>query len=578
MKSKLYYIIVATSLILFSCTDFLTPPERAGYFERDYILEQPDYAYGILLNAYSALPNDLYTYDIATDNATTNSLSDAIYKMGTGSWTSSNYPMGSWSTCYKQLKYIHLFQSVYKDVKWEWRFTERNPLFIKRMTGEIFGLRAFYHLWLLQTYAGIGTNGELLGIPLVLKELTENDDLRLARNTFDECVAQIVNDCDSAAKYLPLKYVDVPTDPTRTAVFGEKFDGLLDKRFVMMLKSRATLLAASPAFSIDKNQALLGEKAAVAAADLIKELGGEAGFSTTLVDFYAPANFADKEILFRYRVVTNNTVETNNYPPSLFGKGFINPSQNLVDAMPNKKGYPAANDAERVDYVNKDLRFQKFIVYDLSKVRTATIQTSTDATTNDGLGKAVTSTRTGYYMRKYLNEVVNLSPSVTGEHFITLSRATEVFLNYAEAVNQVWGPNDDHLIPGLSPKKVLQLIRKKAGIDSNPTTATIYDDAFLDLQASAGKEAFHTFLKNERRIELCFENNFRFWDLRRWKDNITEPLYGVSISTVGGKKQYSFIKVDDRPYETYMYYPPIPYGETAKYQIIPNKGWQAYQW
>lgn len=578
MKNKFFYNLVALSLILCSCTDFLTPPERAGFFERDYILDQPDYAYGLLLNAYSSMPGDLYAYDVATDNATTNNLSDGIYGMANGLWTSMYYPMGSWNTCYKQLKYIHLFKNVYKDVKWEWRFTERNPLFINRMTGEIFGLRAFYHLWLLQTYAGIGTNGQLLGIPLVLKELTEKDDLRLPRNTFDECVAQIVNDCDSAAKYLPVKYTDLATDPARTAVFGEKFDGLMDKRIVMMLKSRVTLLAASPAFSIGKLQQTLWENAAKSAADLIKELGGEAGFSSTRVDYYAAANYADKEIFWRYRVATNNGLELSNYPPSLFGKGLINPSQNLVDAMPNKKGYPAANDVERVDYANKDLRFQKFIVSDLSKVRSSvTIQTSIDATTNDGMGKAVTSTRTGYYLRKFLNETVNLSPSVTGEHFVTLSRATEVFLNYAEAVNQAWGPNDDHLIPGLSPKRVLQLIRQRAGIDSNPAVAG-YDDAYLDAQASAGKEAFSMLLKNERRVELCFENNFRFWDLRRWKDNITEPVNGVFISTVGGKKQYEIKKIEDRKYESYMYYPPIPYSETAKYNIIPNEFWKAYQW
>ena len=31
----------------------------------------------------------------------------------------------------------------------------------------------------------------------------EMRDLRFERNTYDECVAQILRDCDSAYKYLP---------------------------------------------------------------------------------------------------------------------------------------------------------------------------------------------------------------------------------------------------------------------------------------------------------------------------------------------------------------------------------------
>ena len=82
-------------------------------------------------------------------------------------------------------------------------------------------------------------------------------------------------------------------------------------------------------------------------------------------------------------------------------------------------------------------------------------------------------------------------------------------------------------------------------------------------------------IHNERRLELCFEN-FRFWDLRRWKKEINESAKGVEISQDADKKLiYTPInKVEVRNYKDYMYYGPIPYQETLKWSnLIQNKGW-----
>ncbi|MGV8094982.1 MAG: RagB/SusD family nutrient uptake outer membrane protein [Mangrovibacterium sp.] len=42
------------------------------------------------------------------------------------------------------------------------------------------------------------------------------------------------------------------------------------------------------------------------------------------------------------------------------------------------------------------------------------------------------------------------------------------------------------------------------------------------------KAAMRQLIRNERRLELCFEGT-RFWDLRRWQLNLTENAKGVAI-------------------------------------------------
>src|SRR5690606_2173582 len=121
--------------------------------------------------------------------------------------------------------------------------------------------------------------------------------------------------------------------------------------------------------------------------------------------------------------------------------------------------------------------------------------------------------------KKLLLDNVNLpKPAASQNHFITYFRFTEVFLNYAEAANEAYGPNNDPNGYGFTARNILRAIRKRAGIEQ--------PDPYL--AGLSGKAAFRKLIRNERRLELCFEGQ-RFNDLRRWKDltAFKAPVTGV---------------------------------------------------
>jgi starch-binding outer membrane protein, SusD/RagB family len=76
-------------------------------------------------------------------------------------------------------------------------------------------------------------------------------------------------------------------------------------------------------------------------------------------------------------------------------------------------------------------------------------------------------------------------------------------------------------------------------------------------------------IRNERRLELCFEGS-RFWDLRRWKADLTEVAKGMQITG----SNYVVVPVENRVYKDYMCYGPIPNLEVLKFNnLVQNKGW-----
>ncbi len=573
--------LLLVSISFFSCENFLEP-KRENTVDLDQIIELRDFAEGVLLRAYIGLPDDYNFYmDVATDDAVTNDKASSYMRMATGEWKSTYDPTSVWSSAYQQIYYVNKFLEIYESVVWaydtrnsQYANEYKSELFKKRLKGEAYALRAFYKYLLLQYHGGKAGNGQLLGFPIIDKSLTLDDNLFLPRDTYADCVNSIFNDLDIAIANLPAEYIDKPTggsNPEENVYYnlttGASFKNRFSGNAARALKARVALLAASPAFS--EGSGVTWEQAAIIAGDLLKDLGDLYTKSATVYNhtFYKEIN--NKEFIWNRAVVQKRTWEQNNFPPSLFGSGMTNPTQNLVDAFPMKNGYPVTHASSNYDpenpYINRDKRFNEYIVYNNSLLKNTRIYTYIDAP-SDGINVLNTSTRTGYYLKKFMAEGVNLNPAspVNTPHTYTLFRMTEVLLNYAEAANEAWGPDADPNGLGFTARSKITELRLRAGIDPD-----LYIDEITD-QAN-----FRNLIRNERRVSLCFEG-FRFWDIRRWNDISTmqEKVNGVFINMDEGNTIYNNHVVEERKYEPYMIYGPIPYTETRKYSdLLQNRGW-----
>jgi hypothetical protein len=256
----------------------------------------------------------------------------------------------------------------------------------------------------------------------------------------------------------------------------------------------------------------------------------------------------------------------------LYGRGRINPTQNLVDAFPMANGYPITHASSGYTannpYANRDPRLASYILFNGGTAghQNTVITTAADSPANntDALGRTETSTRTGYYMKKLLRQEVNANPAgaTNQQHYKSFIRFTEIFLGYAEAANEAWGPTGTGSTASYSAYDVIKAIRYRAGIGREN------GDAYLE-SIKGDKDAMRQLIRNERRLELCFEGH-RFWDLRRWQESITEPARGMRITAAG----YQEINVENRAYQDYMYFGPIPYQETLKFSNLQqNRGW-----
>lgn len=601
-------LLLFSTALLSSCEDIFTPADE-NTRQEDAMYEESEYAHGLLMYGYDRLPYLTTTVtDIATDDAVTNLTNSNYLNMATGSWASDNNPVSVWDNCKDGIQYVNKFFTIVDKVKWAPSAASKQQMFIDRLKGEAFGLRAVFYYYLLQAHGGYADDGILYGVPLLTTPEDGSSQFNNPRATFADCVKQIYTDCDSAMFYLPIDYEDISSEDAIPAkyralganvsnynlVFGLKAKNLMSGRCAEAVKAQVALLAASPAFR--EQSGVTSADAAKLCADVLKRIGGLEGFDPTGNIWYKNKNKLEPnasempEILWREDRHKNATQERDNFPPTLYGQGRVNPSQNLVDAFPMRSGRPISDPNSGYDpknpYANRDLRLADNVITNGTTFRKTEIITGSYPKVSDqgvveyddNINYGPYSTRTGYYLKKLLRDDVSpLSSSlIEQQHIYTRIRYTEIFLAYAEAANDAWGPKADPTGVGYTAYDVIKAIRTRAGLGTDEFGRPLPEgDAYLE-ECANDKAKMTNLIRNERRLELCFENK-RFWDLRRWLLPLDEPVMGMEISRNDdtGELTYKLIEVEKRVFDSsYQCYGPIPKSEVLKWSNLKqNKGW-----
>jgi hypothetical protein len=148
-------------------------------------------------------------------------------------------------------------------------------------------------------------------------------------------------------------------------------------------------------------------------------------------------------------------------------------------------------------------------------------------------------------------------------------RLSELYLNYAEAINESTGPNQDAY-------DALNAVRERAGI-------SLVEDAWSNASISATlnkhttQDGFREIIRQERLIELSFEGN-RYNDIRRWKQAeqyFNSPVFGWSVDETSVSGYYNITQVGIRSFNSPRdYFHPISINEiTINPNLTQNLGW-----
>lgn len=558
--------ILFSSWYFISCNGYLDPEVMS-----EITVEEATSDYNYSKGQVASIYGDIKSGFLIIDGAMLASASDdAEHTLGTcyiqhfnrGSWNEFQNPDNVWTDYYRNIRKINKFlvscdninldhlrdnpnqQSVYETYKAE----------INRWKYEVRFIRAFFYFELVKRYGGVPVITDLYSL--------EDSFDNIPRSSLDDCIKFITDECDAAAQVLPAKY-DA----------GDL--GRVTQVAAMTLKSRVLLYAASELFNNTSwtsgysNTTLIslsGDRqarwqsaanAAKAAIDIAESNGYV--LSSNYNALFGINTHSNSEVIFFRRESASNTFEKANISVGFdLGNSGTTPTQNLVDAYEMNDGskFDWNNPTHAANpYANRDPRLSLTIVTNNSTFKGRHIECWEGG--QDG-PPIVRTSRTGYYLRKYVNADLNLVTNQTSTHSWVIFRLAELYLNYAEALNEI-DPGNSNI------KKYVDKIRQRSGVNMPGLPS--------DLNQSQMRERIY----NERRVEFAFEDH-RLWDVRRWMiapSVLSDPITGVRISKISDNQfNYNVINVESRTFLPKMNFYPISQNEIyINKALIQNPLW-----
>ncbi|ASZ13785.1 RagB/SusD family nutrient uptake outer membrane protein [Chitinophaga pendula] len=424
-------------------------------------------------------------------------------------------------------------------------------------------LRAYYYCNLVN---------KIGDVPLVTKVLTAEGSY-VPRDPRATVLNFILTELDECAKVLPERYAGGGTD---NGTHTER--GRATKGAALALKARMHLYNGQWQQAVDAASAVM----AIPGYDLFT-VSSESGRDTqdnyaAWVNFtdaaeqrrfrlglrsyeklFIAANNNNKEVIFDRQLIKqrdDKSTTTFLLSADMGGWSSVTPTQELVNAYESfKTGLPVVppSPAERAkryaaretdplfyeEYKNRDPRFYASILFDKSP------WSNLEANyVFKWIKGGSNRSRTGYNFRKLVdpdawNERINSYANTM------LLRFAEVLLTYAEAKNELSGPD-------ATVYDAIDRIRVRAGMP------------VLDRAQYGTQDRLRTAIRRERRIELAVEGQ-RYMDIRRWK--IAPDVMKTIMDLENTPAQ-------DRVWNDKLYLMPVPQKERdLNPQLTQNSGY-----
>jgi starch-binding outer membrane protein, SusD/RagB family len=398
-------------------------------------------------------------------------------------------------------------------------------------------VRAFCHFELFRLWGPM---------PYLTQPIGPYDQWDIPRLSAHETCLSIAADMDTAYTYFE-KAGKMRRDPGPNQVGNlnapdqNRPSGVAAKGY----KARALLYAASP---LNEGSSADWQAAATASWEAI-EIAEQNGYSLLSAENYKQ-NYVGttytNEQLWACYFGTIRYSDASSYCKQLFCAIFtnsktstsgLNPTQGSVDCFETKWGDPL-NTQEQRDaatalghyneqdpFTNRDPRFYIDIIYNTAPIPGyGTAKIYFDASSGTAVPSELINpsfrgiTHTGYYMRKVWGGQ-SVKNDVSPDYTFLMMRLGELYLDYAEAANEAYGPNTAAPGASITAVQAINTIRGRWGAS---------DLAPVQSQFTTSTESFRPRIKNERNVELCFEGHY-YYDIRRWKDapvTMAGPLMG----------------------------------------------------
>lgn len=581
---------------LSSCdTDFLdvTPPTEIPTEE---VWKEGALAEGFVTGGYQGLQQGGFSEQMLaslTDEAVfthtgrnINTITEGSLSPSNLGWVDATY---GWGQMYTQIRNANIALNNLPIA------TFTDEVLKARLMGEAYFLRAYYYQQLVRYYGSV---------PIISKVYKLNEDYSVERATFDECIKQIVSDCDSAALLLDGKTM-AKGRATKPAALSLKARVLLyaasDLHDIPTAKAKSSVIADFPkpeflGYTSGDRKARwqAAQTAAKAALDATVGVGFKLNLTAPATPEQGRLNYismamagasADKsldgsaasEIVFgRYFSASMNEgarqTGLNNGPNGYHNWAGNTPIGLLVDDYQMMDGTPFAwtNPVHKANpYANRDPRLYATIMYDgapwkprPSDAKDPANQIQTGAYdlldekgvlfNRKGLDTRSSSiedwngSRTGYYMRKFIDPNPGLYDNTDRQNIPwPFIRVTENVFNYIEASIEL-GQDAVAL-------EWLNKIRFRAGMPALKVTGTALRDAY----------------RHEKRIEMAYEEH-RYHDARRWM--IAESTLGRPLQYINVIGKFKPGKSMKEPY----HYDPTVYDYT--YTPVEEKSHENRKW